>query len=227
MHDREDAGLLEIALFLALVVVEEARDIRVALLIGLDDVGVDDGVEFARHKHGLQRLVIGEARPLQVGRGGEFDVLVDLRMPMDRLVGHAIFMFQNAAHPQDRAHLEGLHADLLADEILGALDALLRVHEDEFVAEAPMQKDRNALDVHARVARQQIGGGGDLRDIELAVAQETPVARAGIDVGEHGQIDAIHLHGALLDGADDFIIATGERQLDIRHGSPLRAGVSA
>jgi hypothetical protein len=42
-------------------------------------------------------------------------------------------------------------------------------------------------------------------------AQEPPVPRGGIHVGEDGQLDAVGLDRAFLQRADDLIVATGQR----------------
>ena len=217
MHDGEDAGLLVIALFLGLVVVEEATNGGVAIHIGLDEICVDDGVQLAGNKHVFQRLVVRKPRQPEVGGGDELHVLVDLRVPIDGFVGNAIFLLENAAHPKNRAHLIGLHAHLLADEILGLTDALRCVHENELMAKPPMQKHRNALEGMARVLGEDEGGGGDLRHIELPVAQEPPVTGAGVDVGQDRQVDPVRLHCSVFQRAHDLVVAAGQCEMNVAH----------
>src|SRR5262249_38645219 len=70
----------------------------------------------------------------------------------------------------------------------------------------------------ALVARHDIGGGRSLGDVEITVAQEAPVARAGIHVREDGEVDAVERDGALLKGAHDLVVATGKRERNLlRH----------
>ena len=118
MHDREDAGLAEIAHFLALVVGEEPADALVPGGEGLDHARMEDGVELALGQHGLDRFVMRQARDLHVGRRREVDVLVELGEPMDRFVRHAVFVLEDAAQPMDGGHEKRFDADLAPDQVL-------------------------------------------------------------------------------------------------------------
>ena len=133
--------------------------------------------------------------------------------------GSAVFVLQDAAQPQAGGGLEGLQPDLAADQVGRLLNALAGVDEDEAVAEAAMQEHRQRRKRLLLVARHQVGRGRALRHVEIAVAQEAPVARGGIHLGEHGELDAVGLDGAFIKRADDLVIAAGERQ-----GNAFRQG---
>ena len=131
---------------------------------------------------------------------------------MDRFVRHAVFVLEDAAQPVDRGDQERLDADLAADQVGGLGDALAGVDEDEAVAEAAMQEDRQRAERQALVARDDVGRARDLGDVEIAVAQEAPVPRRRIHRGQNGEVDAVGLDRALLQRAHDLVVAAGERQ---------------
>ena len=157
----------------------------------------------------------------------ELDVLVELGEPFDRLVRHAVLVLEDAAHPMPGRHQERLDADLAADQVLRLLDALRRVDEHEAVAEAPVQEHRQRGDRHALVARHDVGRARRLRHVEVAVADEAPVPRRRIHVGEHGEVDAVRLDLALLEGAHDLVVAAREGERDFLGMAGSEAGLRA
>ena len=218
MHDREDLRLFVIGDFIILIIGEETRHIRIAFKERINQIGMQHGIELARDQHFLDIFVVGQAGELQIIRRYEFDIFVDFRKPFAALMRHAIFMFQNATQPEDRRDLIGFHADLFADEIFGRFNALVRIDEDEAVAEAAMQEDGQRIDRKTLIARDEIGRGGEFGHIKLAIAQKAPMPCRGILLGHHGELNAIGLDRALFDRAHDFIIAAGHCEMDIaRH----------
>src|SRR5262249_44821045 len=143
VHDREDAGALEIGLLFLLPVRKQARHARVLLHQRLDQIGMDHGVEAALREQAFDRLVVRELADLEAGRRLELDRLVEFRHPFDRLLRHAVFVLEDAAHPDDGGGLELLDADLLADQVGRLADALAGVDEHEAVTEAAMQEHRD------------------------------------------------------------------------------------
>ena len=113
---------------------------------------------------------------------------------------HAVFVLQDAAHPQHRGGHQRLDADLAAVQVGGLGDALAGIDEHEAVAEAAMQEHRDGADRPVVVARGEIGRGRDFGDVEFVVAQETPMPRRRIHVGQDGEIDAVDLHRAVING---------------------------
>src|ERR1043166_8950444 len=87
------------------------------------------GVELAFGELAFDGLVVRELADLAPGRRGEVDGLVELAHPFDRIRRHAVFAFEDAAHPDDGGGLELLEADALADQILRRLYALAGVDE--------------------------------------------------------------------------------------------------
>ena len=179
---------------------------------------MEHGVDLAGHQHVLAILVVAHARQLEARRRLEVDVLVELGDPFDGRVRNAVFLLEDAAQPQDRGDLIGLHGDPLADQVLGPVDALRGVDEGEAVAEAAVQEHRDRVERHVLVAGDDVGRARNLGDVELAIAQEPPVPRGGIGRGDHRQLDAVGLHGAFLQRANDLVVATAERELHlVRH----------
>src|SRR5215467_8255059 len=78
-----------------------------------------------------------------------------------------------------------------------------------------MQKDRQRGDGLALVPGDDVGGGRGLGHVEVAVADETPVPRGRIHLGQYGQVDAVGRDFALLERADDLVVpaSEGERNL--------------
>ena len=143
-------------------------------------------------------------------RQGDFDVVLDLRNPLDAVQRHAVFVLENAAHPEHGAGHQCLHTDLAAFQIGGLADALGGVDEHEAVPEPAMQEYRNGAEWHVVVTRREIGRTRQLGDVEFAAVQETPVPRRRIHVGEDGQIDAVDLDFFIQKRTDDFIVTAGE-----------------
>jgi hypothetical protein len=171
---------------------------------------IRSGCSTALGQHLLDALVVAQASQLEIGRLVELDAFIELGEPFHRPVRHAVFVLEDAAHPQDRRRLELLDADLLADQIGRLGDALGRVDEDEAVAKAAMQKDRNGGERETLVARDEIGRARHLGDVELLIAQEAPMARRRIHLGQDREIDPVCLDRALFQGTDDLVIAAGE-----------------
>ncbi len=192
MHDREDAGPGEIGLFLGLVARETgAPHAGPSVDDRLDDVGMQHGVELALRQHRLDRLVVGQAGQLQAGRRREADVLVEFGEPFDRLMRHAVFMFEDAAQPERRGDQIEFHADLLADQVGRPGDVLRSVGEDEAVPEAAMREDRSARNGRLAIARRDVGRGRAFGDVVLVAAQEAPMARGRIGLGQDVQLNAV------------------------------------
>ncbi|HEX5516820.1 MAG TPA: hypothetical protein VFX32_04405 [Pseudolabrys sp.] len=56
-------------------------------------------VELALGQHRLDRFVIRQAGIFDVRWQADFDVVLDLRDPLDAVERHAVFALQDAAHP--------------------------------------------------------------------------------------------------------------------------------
>src|SRR5262249_40057027 len=99
--------------------------------------------------------------------------------------------------------------------ILRRRDALGRVDKDEAVPKATVQKHRDGDERMTAVARGEIARGGDFCSVEVLVAQKAPVTGRRVHGGQHGQVDAVSLDRAVLEGAHDLVVAAGERQRNI------------
>ena len=124
----------------------------------------------------------------------DVDIVVELGDPFDAVERHAVFVLQDAAHPQHGGGHQRLDADLAAFQVGGLGDALAGVDEHEAVAEAAMQEHRDGAERPVIVARRQIRRDRDLGHVEFVVAQEAPMARRRIHVGQDGEVDAVDLH---------------------------------
>ena len=144
--------------------------------------------------------------------GSEFDVLIEFREPFDRFMRHAVFVLEDAAHPMAGRDQVRFDPDPAADQIGRLLDSLLGIDEDEAMAEAAMQKDRQCGQRHALVARHDIGGAGGFGHVEVAVTDETPVPRGRVHVGEDCQFNAVGLDHSFLERAHDFVVAASKRE---------------
>ena len=102
----------------------------------------------------LSVVTCSSSSTTQVTFGGVETVLVD----------------EDAARPDAGGHRIGAHADLLALEILRHLDAGIRPHDEAAVMEAPHEEDRQRDEGRAARARDHVGGGRQLADVELDVA---------------------------------------------------------
>ena len=128
-------------------------------------------------------------------------------------------MLEDAAHPVAGGDQERLDADLAADQVVRLPDPFGRVDEHEAVAEAAMQEYRQRGDRLPLVLGHHIGGGRGLGHVEVAVADEAPVAGRRVHLGQHREIDAVRLDLAFLQGADDLVVAAGERERNfLGHG---------
>src|SRR5580704_1299336 len=67
------------------------------------------------------------------------------------------------------------------------------------------------------IARHVIAADIDLADVELGLARHAPMALARAHAGEHDQLDAVGLHGAVAERADDLIVAAGDGEFQLRH----------
>ena len=173
---------------------------------------MDAGIQLAFGDHGLDRFVVGERGEFDVRGHVDGDVLIELLVPVDGAVRHAIFVFQNPFHPEDGGDLPVLDAHLLANQILGFFDPGIGVDEDKAVPEPAVQEHRQGLERKPLILGHQIGRTRRLGHVEILVVVKPPVPRGRIHIGQHRQIDTIGLDRAIHQGPCNFIFATGQRQ---------------
>ena len=130
-----------------------------------------------------------------------------------RFVRHAVFVFEDAAHPVDRGDQERLDADLLADQVLRRLDALAGVDEHEAVAEAAMQEHRDRGDrpgpcraPRCRTSRTSRRRRNGPRAGTASAAWSKSMSVRMVRSMPSGATDAV------LERAHDLVVAAGERQ---------------
>src|SRR5262245_21236222 len=75
-----------------------------------------------------------------------------------------------------------------------------------------MQEYRYRTKRQIVVARREIGGSGNLRDVEFATAQEAPVPRRRIHVGQDGEVNAVDLDLFIEQRTNKLVVTAGKRQ---------------
>ena len=107
MHDGEDAGFPVICHFLLLVIGQQPRHARIAGQERLDEIGMKHRVEFAFGQHDLDRFVIPHHRIFDVRcMVTPTSPSISATHSID-IQRHAVFMLQDAAHPQHRGGHHG------------------------------------------------------------------------------------------------------------------------
>ena len=200
-----------------LVVGEQARDAPVALHERPRQRRRNHRRDVAVGEHVAQRLGGLFHLDPQVRGRLERDVLAALDQPSNAPVRNAVMLLQNAAHPDVGCRLEIRTADRLADQVLGRRDACTGVDEDEAVAEAAMQEDRDRRQCRALVACHEVGADVLLADVEFVLASHAPVALARPHVGEKDQIEPVGLDGAFDQRLDDVVVAAGDGESQLCH----------
>src|SRR6266849_3497229 len=145
MHDRENAGLLVKGQFLAAIVWKEAGDPRVVFDQRTDQIGMQQRIDLSVSQHLFDRGVGRHTLDLEIGGRHKFYCLVQLAKPLDRVQRHAVFMLQDAAHPDDGSGLKLFDTDFPVSEIARSAYTLGAVDKNESVAEPAMKKDRDGI----------------------------------------------------------------------------------
>src|SRR5207244_9184989 len=143
VHDREDAGALEIFDFEIPVVRKQTTDSLVFLQYRPDYFRVNQSIELAVNEHFLNVLPRCDPLDLQVGWRRPLHLFFVLFEPLDLPVRHAVFVLQEAANPQICGRLKVPEPDLLTDQIGRFANALGSVYKDKPMAKSAMQKDRD------------------------------------------------------------------------------------
>ena len=180
-------------------------------------IGRQHGRDFALRQHDVEPFFRRRHFDAEIFWRRELEILAALDDPGALAVRHAVIFLQNAAHPDVGGGLEIGAADLLADQVFRLADAGLGVDEDKAVAEAPVQKHRDRGQRLAAVARHVIAADIDLADVELGLARHAPVALARAHAGQHHELDAVGLHGAVAERAHNLVVAAGDGQSQLRH----------
>ena len=144
-------------------------------------------------------------------------MLVAGQHPGDLVEIDAVLVLQDAARPDaggDR--VAAVDADPPAFQVLGRLDAGLRVDQDGAVMEGAHQEDRQRREPLPMRPGADVGGDRHLADVELEPAHHAP---EGVDERIHLheiEFEAARPHGAVLEG---LVVA-----LRAGHGSELGSG---
>ena len=146
-------------------------------------------------------------------------MLVAGQHPGDLVEIDAVFVLQNAAHPDAGRHCEAAaDADLLALEVLRRADAGLGVDQDGAVMEGAHQRHWNSRHRLAELFGANVGGDRHLADVELVGAHH-----AAESCNQRIDLDEIQLAGLRFDltGLERPVVA-----LAPGNGFQLRSGHS-
>ena len=222
MHDREDAGALEVVLAGGDRIGKQHADIGRAPAREGRHPRRDEGVDLTP----LQQLRNGGAlgRIFHPHAGRQLDG--DLLRPAGILdaaahpghVGrlHAVVVLQHDAGPDAGGELIFRQPDALALEVGRRLDAV-GAHPDRIVPERPRHEGRHAdigtvpcRGLHRRARHRQFA------DVEILAAEGAEEDLLGRQRHEH-RIDAVDLHRAVDHGTHPVVIADRNGQLEFRH----------
>src|SRR4051812_7847597 len=90
------------------------------------------------------------------------------------------------------------------------------------MTEAAMGENRYRAERKVLIPRRHVARARHLRHVELAAAQEPPVARRRPHVGQYRELDPFRAHDAFLQGPHDLVVTAGESQFQFaRHERPL------
>jgi hypothetical protein len=215
VHDREDARLPEVFDLGFFVAGKQTRDSLVAINDRLRNIGIDHCRNLALRQHRIHRFARWNHLDLQARWWRERDIFAAIDHPGDLLMRHAISLFQDSAQPDIARWLEVGSTHSFADEIFRRLDARIDVDEGKAVTKSPMQKNWNRRKRFVVVPRHQIRTDVKFADVELLVARHAPVALSRPMAGQYHKLEAVRLHRPVLQRANNFVIAAGNRQSNL------------
>jgi hypothetical protein len=157
VHNRENAGLLEIARFDLLVVFKKTAHMGRRIEKRGEKAGADDGIKIALEQH-LVGLSIRRDMSHFVA-GWQFHLHARMwgpGVPFDVVQLDTVFMLQGSPHPDGRRLLKLRQADSLAHKILRFADTAFRIYKDIRVAKRSRWKDRNGRQRFSDRPRNQI-----------------------------------------------------------------------
>src|SRR4030088_1881563 len=228
VHDRKDAGLLEIGGLDRGVIGKQPRPVGNAREEASRRASRDEAVDLARRQHLRQRAVIRDLDELDVGRQVDAGALLAAGFlepaapPFDAGGVDAVFVLQNAAHPDIGGHLIFGQPDGLALEVLRARDAAVRADIDAAVTKQPRHKgrDRDVMRVAAR-RRHRVAAHRDFGDVEFGELEGAVERLFRLQV-DRGDVATFDRRAAVEYRPGAVIVADGKAQLQ-GHGV-LRRG---
>ena len=130
----------------------------------------------------------------------------------------AVFVLQQPVDVDRRGHGQERHADALALEVLGRLDAGLAVDGDEAVTEGARGKYRDG-DERALLVGETLDEfrAGELGDVELLPARHAVENRPRLIDGDEVEIDALDLDLAGIERLHAVVEPARKRKLQLGH----------
>src|SRR5262249_4861601 len=153
-----------------------------------------------------------------VGRQFEAgDMLLVIDHPGDLGGIETVLVHEDSARPHPGGDGIGAHADFLALEVVGLLDAGIRTHDEAAVVEAPHQENRQRNERSAERAGDHVGRGRHLADVEFDIAHHAAeCADDGHDLDEVG-LQPRNRDRAALDILGMAVGGDGNLQSRLRH----------
>ena len=216
VHDREDAGALEVVLAGRDRVGKQPADVRIVLARHPRHPRRDERIDLAALEQLRDGLAFRRVHHLDVRRQLDRDLLRPRRIvdaaphPLDVRRLHAVVVLQDRARPDAGGELEFRQADALALEVLRLLDPV-GAHIDAVVPEHPRHERRDtdigtiALRGLDRVARHR-----QFADVEIHGAERAEENLLRRQHHENG-VDSVDLHGAVKQRARPVVVADGHR----------------
>src|SRR3984893_2184152 len=228
VHDRKDAGLLEIGGCDAGLIGKRPRPWGPARQETARRPRRDEAVDLAGRQHLRQRAVIGDLDELDVGRQVDAGALLAAGFleaaapPFDVGRLDPVFVLQDAAHPDIGGHLIFRQPDGLALEVLRARDAAVGADIDAAVTKQPRHegRDRDVMGVAAR-RRHRVAAHRDFGDVEFGELEGAVERLFRLQV-DRGDVATFDRRAAVEYRAGAVIVADGKAQLQ-GHGV-LRRG---
>ena len=141
--------------------------------------------------------------------------------PLDLPPLDAALVLEEPALPDRRRHLVLRHADRLAFEVGGPLDAAVGADVETGMTEQPRQEDGDGdVGGNAALRQHEIGGEGELGDIELRMAHGAEEDFLGLQ-GQVRNVAAVDRDLAVADGPRAVVIARRYGDRYVRHGKSL------
>ena len=127
----------------------------------------------------------------------------------------AVFLLEDAAHPDVRGLLVFRQADELALEIGRAADVAVSPDVDRRMPEMSRHERRNR-DVGTKAARRrhQVAVERQLGDVEVVIAERPEKQLLGIE-RQIGDLAPVDLHAAVLDRTGAVVFGAGNCQRDV------------
>ena len=217
VHDRIDAGLLDVFHLDVEIVRKQPRHVRMALLEAGRRMRRQRRVDLARNQHPAQTLV-RRRRVFDALRQVELHLLQPARLidaglePFDRGQIDAVLMLNKAARIDRRGLRPFRNADAPALEIGGRLHRAVAADVDRRMPRHPRRKHRDCHDRRCALRNQRaVLAHRNFGCVEIPIVELAKEDFLDLEI-EKRQVDALHRHAAGGQVGDMIVVAARERQ---------------